>query len=105
MTQDQMMGLLRQILTVAGTLATAFGWMTPDKVAYWTGLILQIAGPLALVAGAVWTIIANSKASIASSIGANPGTTVTSNTNGTATVVIKDPVMAKAAIEGQSAVG
>ena len=33
MTQDQLMGLLRQVLPILGTLATAFGWLTPDKVA------------------------------------------------------------------------
>ena len=102
MTQDQLMGLLRQVLPILGTLATAFGWLTPDKVASLTANILAIAGPAVTIIGIVWAWIANSKASIAASIGASPGTTVTPNTNGTATVIIKDPVMAKAAIEGQA---
>ena len=102
MTQDQLMGLLRQVLPILGTLATAFGWLTPDKVASLTANILAIAGPLVTLARMVWAWIATSKTSIAASIGASSGTVVTPAANGTATVIIKDPVMAKAAIEGQA---
>ena len=52
MTQDQLMGLLRQLLPVIGGLALAFG-VSQSEVNYWTALVLQIAGPLSIIAGTV----------------------------------------------------
>lgn len=99
MTQDQIMGLLRQVLQIAGTLATSLGFLAPDVVAHWTAVILQVAGPIAMLVGIVWNLIANKQTSIAASIGANPATTVKPAGDGSAVVTIKDPEMAKAALQ------
>ena len=101
MNQDQIMGLLRQVLPIIGGIATALGWLSPDKVASLTATILAIAGPAAMLVGVVWSLIANKQTSIAASLGANPNTAVTAAPGGGATVTIKDPEMAKAALEGQ----
>lgn len=103
MTNDQIMGLVRQGLAILGTLATAFGWITPDKVASITATVLSIAGPLLMVAGLVWNVIANKQTSIAASLGANDNTTVKANSTGGATVTINDPAMAQAAITANKA--
>lgn len=99
------MGLLRQALAIGGTLATTFGWLTPDKVAGLTQTVLSVAGPLAMVAGLIWNLIANKQTSIAASLGANPSTTVTPAANGTATVTIIDKDMAQAALSAQAKTG
>ena len=62
-TQDQLMGLLRQLLPVLGGLALAFG-VSQATVNYWINVIFQIAGPLSIIAGIVWSLIANNKTSI-----------------------------------------
>lgn len=102
MNQDQIMGLLRQFLPIVGGIATSLGWIAPDKVASLTALILSIAGPLVMLGGIVWAFIANKPTSVAASIGASPGTSVTPAANGTATVTIMDKDMAQAALQGQA---
>lgn len=103
MTQDQIMGLLRQLLPVLGGIAVALGWISPETVASLTAKILAIAGPLAVLAGVVWSWVANKPTSVAASMGANTSTVVTPAANGTATVTLMDPDMARAAIDAQKA--
>lgn len=66
MTQDQVMGLLRQLLPAIGALALVLG-VSQTTVSYWTNLILQIAGPISIVVGVIWSLVANSKKSILTS--------------------------------------
>lgn len=54
MTQQQIIDLIRQILQVLGTVATAFGFMSPDAVASWIATIMQIAGPIAMIGSVIW---------------------------------------------------
>lgn len=68
MTQQQIMDLLRQILQVFGTVATAFGFLSADAVAQWTATILQIAGPLAMIGGVVWGILDNRKSKLVADV-------------------------------------
>ena len=67
MTQDQLMGLIRQLLPVVGGIAVALGWFTADQVGKLMQVILQIAGPVSVVLGAIWSLIANGKVSILTS--------------------------------------
>lgn len=69
-TQDQYMGQLRQLLTALGVLATAFGY-SPEKISFWTNLILQIAGPIMIGGSLLWSWIANSRKSVMASAAAN----------------------------------
>lgn len=71
-TQDQAMALLRQAIPFAAGVAVAKGWLTTEQATDLMSLILQIAGPLGLVGGAVWTYIANTKKSILLSAGQMP---------------------------------
>lgn len=64
MTQEQWMGLLRQILPVLGTLAVSLGVLTPDQVGRGSAFILTIAGPMMIIASAVWSIIDKSDTSL-----------------------------------------
>lgn len=67
MTADMVMALLRQFLPVAGTLATALGWIAPEKVAPLVSSILAAAGPVMVLGGVIWTTVANTKKSIITS--------------------------------------
>lgn len=62
MTQQQIIDLVRQVLQVLGTVATAFGFMTPDAVATWIATAMQIVGPLAMVGAAIWGFLDARKA-------------------------------------------
>ena len=67
MTTDQIMGLIRQVLPLLGGVAIAFGWLTADQVGALTQKALAIAGPFLMLAGVIWALIANGKASILTS--------------------------------------
>jgi hypothetical protein len=103
MSQDQIMGLLRQVLPILGGIAIARGWLMPASVASLTNTVLSVVGPVFVIAGVVWSLISNKQTSIAASIGANPNTVVTPSGGGTVTVSIADPAMAKAALDAQRA--
>lgn len=83
MTTDQIMGILRVLLQVLGTLATAFGWIAPDKVASLTAQILAVAGPISVLAGTIWSVIANTKSSIIQSASKMPEVTGITTTDAT----------------------
>ncbi len=88
MTQDQVMGILRQVLPFLGGLAVGKGWLTTTQVTDLTTLIFQIAGPVMLIGGSVWAFIANSKKSIVQSA---------SQMNEVKSMTISDPKLAEAA--------
>lgn len=73
-SQDQVMGQLRIIIPALGTIVTAFG-VTSTQAGSWTQLALGMVGPLSYVIVAIWSLIANSRASImkAASKPAAPG--------------------------------
>jgi len=62
-TQDQLMGQLRVIIPALGTIVTAIG-VSSTSVDHWTGIALAAVGPIAYVATAIWSLVANSRASI-----------------------------------------
>lgn len=66
MTQDQLMGLLRQIGPILGTLLTVFGMKSATANAL-VDLIMTVAGPIMLIGSTIWAFIANSRASIMAS--------------------------------------
>jgi len=65
-TQDQVMGQLRVIIPAIGTIITAIG-VSSSSVDHWTGIALAAVGPIAYVATAIWSLMANSRASIMAS--------------------------------------
>lgn len=66
-TQDQVMGQLRVIIPAVGTIITAIGIASPDKVGSTTAALMTAVGPLAYLIVAVWSFFANSRASIMAS--------------------------------------
>jgi len=72
MNTEQVMGLVRQLLPVLGTLATTFGWLTPDQVASGTATILAVIGPLMIVASTLWSLFSKTNTAIVSSASAVP---------------------------------
>ena len=65
-TQDQMMGQLRIIIPALGTIVTAVG-VSAVSVTNWTGIAMASVGPIAYVITAIWSLAANSRASILAS--------------------------------------
>jgi hypothetical protein len=80
MSQDQITGLLRVVLSALGGFVVAKGWL-PSATWDW------IAGGAAVAAPAVWSWIANRPASIAASAQALPGVTVTTTAAAAPSVV------------------
>lgn len=66
MNQEQIMGLVRQVLLIGGTLATTLGWATPDKVAGWTATILSLVGPVSMVVSVIWSAVNKTQANLIS---------------------------------------
>ena len=62
-TQDQVMGQLRIIIPALGTIATAYGLTTVEANTY-TQMALTLIGPISYVVVAIWSLVANSRASI-----------------------------------------
>lgn len=73
MNSEQMMGLIRLVIATLGSIATTFGWMTPDKVATTTATLLAIAGPAMILVSTVWSMIAKTNTAIVTAAVAVPG--------------------------------
>jgi hypothetical protein len=65
-TQDQIMGQLRVIIPALGTIVSAIG-INSVQVNYWVGIAMAAVGPIAYIAVALWSLVANSRASIMAS--------------------------------------
>lgn len=64
MNQEQVTGLVRQILLIVGTLAAALGWATPEKVAGWTATVLSLVGPGFMLASVVWGAVSKTQTNL-----------------------------------------
>ncbi len=62
-SQDQLMGQLRVIIPALGTIVTAVG-VSSTSVNNLTQIALASVGPISYLIVAVWSLIANSRASI-----------------------------------------
>lgn len=67
MTQDQWMGVLRQILPLFGGVLVTLGLVSQGTINHWIEIAMTIVGPLMTIAGIVWQIVANNKKSILTS--------------------------------------
>lgn len=76
MSNDQITGQLRQILPILGSIAVALGWISPEKSNLLISNILAVIGPIMIIAGIVWTAVANTQKAIMQSAAAVPGTVV-----------------------------
>lgn len=62
-SQDQVMAQLRIIIPALGTIVTALG-ISSAQAGSWTQIGLGMVGPLSYFITAIWSLIANSRASI-----------------------------------------
>lgn len=62
-SQDQVMGQLRIIIPALGTIVSAFG-VSGSAANQYANLALSMVGPISYLIVAVWSMIANSRASI-----------------------------------------
>lgn len=69
-SQEQVLGLLRQILPIIGTLLVSLGLMKPETVGNFTSTILTIAGPVMIVISAIWSLIDKTKTSMVAKVDA-----------------------------------
>lgn len=98
-SQNQIMGLLRQVLPALGTVAVTLGWITSDQLGQITAIILQLAGLITLVISFVLSLKANTKTSIIKATAGMAETSVSGST-----ITINDPGLAKSAQEHALAV-
>lgn len=98
MTQDQVMGVVRQVLQAVGMLATMLGFTAlAGEVQGWTPFILAAVGPVMQLAGLLWNIKANTKSSIIASATSMPEVDSTK-----LAAAIVDPDLKKVAKEGSA---
>lgn len=64
MNQEQVMGLVRQVLLIGGTLAASLGWLSPEKVAGLTATVLSLVGPVFMVASVIWSAITKTQSNL-----------------------------------------
>lgn len=62
-SQDQVMAQLRIIIPALGTIVSAFGVSAGD-VSKWENIIMISVGPISYIITGIWSLIANSRASI-----------------------------------------
>jgi hypothetical protein len=85
---DQVAAQLRQFLQIMGTLLTTVGIIKPGIADTWIPIIMQVAGPIMMLASILWSMKANTKASIIQSASAMPEVK---------SMTITDPALAEAA--------
>lgn len=61
MSNEQLLGLLRQILPIVGAVAVSLGWMKPDEVGGFIATALSVAGALLIIVSAIWTLVTNAR--------------------------------------------
>jgi len=98
LSQDQVMGQLRQILPAIGWVLMLTGKVAPDTWGAFMAVVPPAFGALLVLGSAGWTLIANSRKSIVQSAAAMPDTTVSKNGSGQTTITIHDTTLADAAL-------
>lgn len=61
---NRLMSQIRQLLTAAGAIALAFGWLTTTEISALTDAILKAAAPVLLLGSIVWSWAAHGKTAI-----------------------------------------
>ena|SRR3990170_8071528 len=63
-SQEQILGQLRQILPILGTLAVSFGLMKPEVAGDTVAAILNLTGAAMVVGSMVWSLVDKTRASL-----------------------------------------
>lgn len=104
MTQDQVMGQVRQILPAIGWGLVFTGKISPETWGAFMSVAPQALGALLVLGSYGWTLIANTRRSLMKSIVQMPQTEVKDDGNGRAVIVVHDPVLSEAAKEAATPV-
>lgn len=72
MSNEQLLGLLRQFLPVLGTILGTLGWVKPENWATSSAIIMSVAGAALVIISAIWSLIDKTKASIVAKADALP---------------------------------
>lgn len=64
---DQAVAQLRILIPALGAMASTAGWLTAEQVGPLVSNSLIAIGPLMYLAGAIWSLVANTRASILAS--------------------------------------
>jgi len=65
-SQDQMIAQLRILIPALGAIATTTGFLTAEQVGPIVSNLLIALGPIMYLAGAIWSLVANTRFSIMS---------------------------------------
>ena len=69
-SQEQLMGQLRQILPVLGTLAVSFGLLKTEDVGNVIAIILNVTGAGMVIGSMAWSAYSNTRASMVAKVDA-----------------------------------
>ncbi len=72
MSNEQVFALIRQILPVLGGVAVGLGWLTQGQFDGAASIVLQLMGPVMIIASTVWSLVKNTKANLVSTVAAMP---------------------------------
>lgn len=64
MNQEQVMGLIRQALPLAGGIATTLGYASPELVGQLSAKVLDASGLILIIGSGVWSMMSKTKAAI-----------------------------------------
>lgn len=92
MNSEQVMSMVRLTLSVLGTIAGTLGWAAPETISTITAQVLAAVGPLMLLGGTIWSMIAHTKTSLIEKTSSLPEV----NSNKLA-AAIEDPALKAAA--------
>lgn len=90
MTQDQVLGQVRQILPAIGWVLIFTGKISPETWGAFMAVAPQALGGLLVLGSAAWALFANTRTSIMKSIAKMPETEVKSDGNGHAIITVHD---------------
>ena len=64
---DQMVAQLRILIPIIGTVISSIGWVSAEQMGPIVSNLLLAIGPIAYIASSIWSLYANSRASIMTS--------------------------------------
>lgn len=99
MTQDQVLGQVRQILPAIGWVLIFTGKISPETWGAFMAVAPQALGAAFILGSAGWALVANTRNSIMKSVAKMPETEVKSDGNGHAIITVHDKELSTTAKE------
>lgn len=97
MTQDQVLGQVRQILPAIGWVLIFTGKISPETWGAFMAVVPQALGATFILGSAGWALFSTTRASLMKNVARMPETEVKSDGNGHVTITVHDKDLSTAA--------